>query len=337
MTTASDTPELPPDTLRALPVPLPSGQVVLSVRGTARSGYVVERRRIFRGAHQSIQRVLIDGRMDEIGSFTASEPVIPAPRQRYAHVLDAVRGGSVSGGASPPPIGSSVDVIDLLNRVRVECSLIGVHQCLYHAFMLDGESEKIVLHDTLIVGSAAAELSQIYTNNVWCRSDPAIQQARRHNYQPVCASQYCDLPPEHWHHRISEIPGFQSSVAFLARHENVIGILHVGSPLPADVAEPALLMHRHLLSTLTADVLVKYTDLYRAESASKIPFNAVERKIAGLLARGLKAAEIEQRLQISHSAFRDACRSINSKMGLHDIRLSIKSAKARGLIGSSYD
>ncbi|WP_126284799.1 helix-turn-helix transcriptional regulator [Burkholderia stagnalis] len=337
MTTAWDTSALPSDTLRALPVPLPSGQVVLSVRGSARTGYIVERRRMFRDAHQSIQRVGIDIHVDDISSFTANEPVVPAPRQRYTHVLDAVRGAPVKRDALPPQVVSSIDVIDLLNRVRVECSEIGVHQCLYHTFMLDGESEKIVLHDTLIVGADAAAWSQLYANNVWFRNDPAVLQARRHNYQPVCASQHRNLPPEHWFHRICEIPAFRGSVAFLARHENAIGILHAGSPLAADLAEPALLMHRHVLSSLTADVLVKYTELSRAESASKVPFDAVERKIAGLLARGQKATEIEQSLQISHSAFRDACRSINSKMGLHDIRLSIKSAKARGLIGSSYD
>ncbi|WP_124920252.1 LuxR family transcriptional regulator [Burkholderia stagnalis] len=337
MTPAWDTIDLPSDTLRALPIPLPSGQVVLSVRGTARAGYIVERRRVFRGAHQSIQRVGVDIHGDDIGSFSANEPVIPAPRQRYAHILDAVRGAPVKRDALPPQVVASVDVIDLLNRVRAECSEVGVQQCLYHTFMLDGESQEIVLHDTLIVGADAAAWSQLYANNAWFRSDPAVLQARRHNYQPVRASQHRNLQPEHWFHRIFDIPAFRGSVAFLARHENAIGIMHVGSPLDADLAESALLMHRQFLSAVTSDVLVKYTELSRAESASKVPFDVVERKIAGLLARGLKATEIEHSLQISHSAFRDACRSINSKMGLHDIRLSIKSAKARGLIGSSYD
>ncbi|KWD04371.1 hypothetical protein WM34_03410 [Burkholderia ubonensis] len=338
MTTVWDTVDLPLDTLRVLPIPLPNGQVLLSVRGTARAGYVLERRRMFRGAHQSIQRLFIDSQTDAIGSFTANEPVIPAPRQRYAHVLDAMRGTSVHADRENlPPIDSSTDAIQLLSRVRMECAQIGVRESLYHVLILDGDNDKVVVHDTLIIGSAAAAWSQLYANNAWFRTDPVVQQARRHNYQPVLASQNSSLPPEHWFHRIGEIPGFESSVAFLARHENAIGVLHVASALPANLAEPALLVHRQLLTSLTTDILVKYTSLHRAETASKVPFDPVEQKIAGLLAKGLKATEIEQRLQISHSAFRSACRSINGKMGLHDIRLSIKSAKARGLIGSSYD
>ncbi|WDD90743.1 autoinducer binding domain-containing protein (plasmid) [Burkholderia sp. FERM BP-3421] len=329
--------DLPSDTVRSLPVPLSRGRVVISLRGRDRAGFLLERRRTFANGTVAIQRMAA-APTDDVEAFISNETQIPAPRQRYAYLLDALTGAAAPPRADGvPAILDCQNEIDLLHRLRIECARSHARQSLFHVFLIDNDDANIRLHDVLITGSASAGWSQRYSNNGWFQTDPVFQQARRHNYQPVGASQLRGLAREHWFHQLGIIPDLGSSVFFLTRHENAVAVLHVATAAPDCAEEAMLLQFRHAFNALAADTLVRYLALRRAESSSKARFEAIEEQLLSLLAHGFKTPEIEQRLNITHSTFRDVCRSINHKLGTHDIRLSVKAARNLGLVRPLYD
>ncbi|HHV7521305.1 TPA: helix-turn-helix transcriptional regulator [Burkholderia orbicola] len=331
---------LPKDTLRSMSVPVCNGKLVLSVRGGVDGGHLLERRRWFPDGHLATQRLHIDGRAATLSAFIDWETSFPFPEQHYAPLRDVVPCSSgrliVRGGQSGGSIRSDFQLIRALSDFSIQAKL---SDCVFHAFILDGTERNVVLHDTLIAGLGpdSALWSQYYSNHELYRSDPVFAQAQRHNYQPVCASGLRDG-------RYGGVgdacnyPAFQSSAFFPARHEAALGILHVGSARSAGEGE-AMFLDARARSSWTAfahDILRDYFLNRRSEAIAKLAFTSLEHQIIALLVGDVKAAEIEERLCISSKALRIIRKSINQKMGLHDIRASINKIRSLGLVPMPY-
>lgn len=330
---------LPNDTLRNVAVPVSDGRLVLSVRGSADSGYLLERRRWHIDGHLAIQRMSLEN-PSALTAFAEWETAFLFPEQHYGPLRELVPRGS-----HRPKAGKSLmhrtDLPDeeLVRMLSNAAEQAGLADCVFHAFLLDGTERNVVLHDTLIagIGPDSALWSQHYSNKALYRSDPVFLQARHHNYQPVGASDLLHGPGRPLAD-VRSYPAFQSSVFFPARHEAALGILHVGRALPAPAGETAFLdaRSRSDWTALAHDILRYYLANRRAEAVSQLALTELEHQVLALLVAGVKADEIQTRLAISHSTLRDARQSINQKMGTHDIRVSVNEARSYGLVVPSY-
>ncbi|MBR8186524.1 LuxR family transcriptional regulator [Burkholderia ambifaria] len=330
---------LPNDTLRNVAVPVSDGRLVLSVRGSADTGYLLERRRWYVDGHLGIQRLPLEN-PSALTAFAEWETAFLFPEQHYGPLREAVpRAPHRSRGGTSLLHATNRADAELVRMLSDAAERAELADCVFHAFLLDGTERNVVLHDTLIagVGPDSALWSQHYSNKALYRSDPVFLQTRHHNYQPVTASDLLHAPGSPLE-EVHSYPAFQSSVFFPARHEAALGILHVGRSLPAPAGEAAFLdaRSRSDWTALAHDILRYYLANRRAEAVNQLALTQLEHQVLALLVAGIKANEIEARLSISHAALRDARQSINQKMGTHDIRVSVNEARNYGLVVPSY-
>ncbi|HGO6126515.1 LuxR family transcriptional regulator [Burkholderia cepacia] len=328
---------LPHDTLRNVVVPMSDGKLVLSVRGDADSGYLLERRRWDTDGHLGVQRLLIES-SNTVTAFTECESAFLFPEQHYRPLREAFpRARSRSQFSINLAGGTQRSDVELVRALFAAAVQSGVADCVFHAFLLDGTEHNVILHDTLIagVGPDSALWAQHYSNKSLFRSDPVFLQARHHNYQAVRSTDLFGTPGGPLD-EVRTYPAFQNSIFFPVRHEAALGILHVGLAQSSVDNEILDARARADWAATALDVLRHYLENRRAEAVRHFAFTSLEYQVLAFLVEGLKADEIERRLSISHAALRDLRQSINRKMGTHDIRVSVNEAKSYGLVVPSY-
>ncbi|AIO70456.1 autoinducer binding domain-containing protein [Burkholderia oklahomensis] len=312
-------------------------QISLRVCGEAAQGYLLERHHAAPREPSFVQRVnLFDGAT--VASFIEHDPYSAELKSLYRAVIDVPENAqrSFEDKAIQPEFASEcISESGLLTVMRNTISECGATNCFYHYFRIDEKTGNLKNHELLIGGTPV--WAHRYVHRHWYLNDPAIAHARN-DTRPLRVSTLATLPSDHWLNQQAQFLGLTSNVFFPAhrRDDDMIGLLHVSSPLPPAQGEEILWRNRRTLRGLATEMLEWKVTAQRQMLAREMSLNHRELVALRLVDRGGNARHVAEELKLEEHAVYQLFTSINKKMNSGHIKTSAKKAKQFGFLAEGY-
>jgi DNA-binding CsgD family transcriptional regulator len=181
------------------------------------------------------------------------------------------------------------------------------------------------------------ELCKIYSRRMWAMNDPFIEYARS-NSAPVVGSKIkLNTQGQIEMMRVCAVHGFASGLV-IPTHTSMdankrMGVLYVGSELPADVGEPILLKKRVQFVALGSELLNWWNTRLKQQAMRKYSLLEEEVELLLLAKNGKVASEIAAIFDIKVATAYKKLDMIKEKFNVDKIAHAVTQAEAAGLLG----
>ena len=181
------------------------------------------------------------------------------------------------------------------------------------------------------------ELCKIYNKRMWMMNDPFFEYART-NTSPIVGSQIkVHTPGQAEIMQLSAQHGFRSGLV-IPTHTSMaankrMGLLYIGSELPAEIGEPMLLKKRVQFGALGTELLLWWNTRLKQQAMRKFSLLDDEVEFLQLSKKGKVAHEIAAIFDIKVTAVYRRLNLIKEKFNVDRIEQAVMEADSAGLLG----
>ncbi|WP_426078637.1 autoinducer binding domain-containing protein [Janthinobacterium sp. PSPC3-1] len=243
---------------------------------------------------------------------------------------------------------SSAEVLDVICQLAECTTEAGANELVMQVVkMLGAESFVYCLLlpsvDTRCNGSmrysigCSPELCALYSKRMWMLTDPFLEYARTNSAPLVGSKVKVQTPGQAELIRLSAQHGFRSGLV-VPTHTSTeaskrMGLLYIGSELPADVGEPLLMSKRIQFGALGGELLLWWNLRLRQQAMRQYSLVDEEIETLQLSKDGKVATEIAAIFDIKLAAAYKRLNEIKEKLDVEKMKLAVLKADALGLLG----
>lgn len=182
----------------------------------------------------------------------------------------------------------------------------------------------------------SAELCKLYNKRMWMMTDPFFEYARM-NTAPIVGSRVkVQTAGQAELLKVAAEHGFRSGLV-VPTHTSMdankrMGLLYIGSELPAPVGEPMLLRNRVQFGALGMELLLWWNNRLRTQAMRKFSLLDDDIELLELSKKGRVACEIAAIYDIKVTAVYKRLNSIKEKFDVEKIEHAVREAEAQGII-----
>lgn len=181
------------------------------------------------------------------------------------------------------------------------------------------------------------ELCSLYSKRMWMLTDPFLEYARTNSAPLVGSKVKVQTPGQAELIRLSAQHGFRSGLV-VPTHTSTeaskrMGLLYIGSELPADVGEPLLMSKRIQFGALGGELLLWWNLRLRQQAMRQYSLVDEEIETLQLSKDGKVATEIAAIFDIKLAAAYKRLNEIKEKLDVEKMKLAVLKADALGLLG----
>lgn len=209
-------------------------------------------------------------------------------------------------------------------------------QWFVYTTMLPPEYNKVDESFRFFIG-CSPELCAIYNNRMWMMNDPFFEYARTSIAPLVGSKIQARTPGQQELMRVSAQYGFRSGLV-IPTHTSMaaskrMGLLYIGSELPAEIGEPRFMRKRVQFGALGMELLLWWNNRLKKQSMRKYSLVDEEVDFLQLSKKGKVASEIAALYDINLSAAYKRLNLIKEKFNVDKIEQAVIEADSLGLLG----
>lgn len=198
---------------------------------------------------------------------------------------------------------------------------------------IDGRTDDSMRYS---IGCSPA-LCALYSKRMWMLTDPFLEYART-SIAPLAGSKVkIKTPGQAELIRLSAQHGFRSGLV-VPTHTSMqasqrMGLLYIGSELPAHIGEPLLMAKRVPFGALGSELLLWWVHRLRQQAMRKYSLDDEEIETLQLSKDGRVAMEIAAIFDIKLAAAYKRLNAIKEKLNVEKIEMAVMKADGLGLLG----